>query len=151
MSNDRKDRFAEDLLTVPPLIFRNVRRILLKTLPADIDLDITPLHFEIMALLRDTGTLYTAEIGERLQIARAQMTRLLDKLVDSGIVKRQINKADRRMTNVRLTSKGKAFFEENDNKMKDAIKEMLSCLSDEELRDLTDSLSKLREIFLKLT
>ena len=150
MLDNREESYAEDLLTLPPLIFRGIRRKLIKSLPVDTDFDISPLHFEIMALLREAGTLHASEIGERLQIARAQMTRLLDKLVDSGIVKRQIDKTDRRMTNIILTAKGRAFLEETDKKIKDAIKETLSCLDETELRELSDSLSTLRKIFTKL-
>jgi DNA-binding MarR family transcriptional regulator len=150
MRSDILDRITADLLSVPPLIFRGVRRKLLKIALVDIDVDISPLHFEIMALLREAGTLHVAEIGERLQIARAQMTHLIDKLVDLGIVERQTNTADRRMTNIVLTGKGGAFFEEHDSNIKNAIKETLSCLTDEELQDLSDSLIKLRDILLKL-
>jgi DNA-binding MarR family transcriptional regulator len=150
MRSDILDRITADLLSVPPLIFRGVRRKLLKIALVDINEDISPLHFEIMALLREVGILHVAEIGERLQIARAQMTHLIDKLVDLGIVERQTNTADRRMTNIVLTDKGGAFSEEHDSNMKNAIKETLSCLTDEELQDLSDSLRKLRDILLKL-
>jgi DNA-binding MarR family transcriptional regulator len=150
MQENRKETYAEDLLTLTPLIFRSVRRKLIKSLPADTDFDISPLHFEIMALLREAGTLHASEIGERLQIARAQMTRLLDKLVDSGIVKRQTDKTDRRMTNIILTARGKAFLEEGDITIKEAIKETLSCLDEKELQELSDSLTTLRKIFTKL-
>ena len=150
MQDNQEETYVEDLLTLPPLIFRSIRRKLIKSLPADTDFDISPLHFEIMALLREAGTLHASEIGERLQIARAQMTRLLDKLVDSGMVERQMDKADRRMTNITLTAKGRAFIEEGDIKIKDAIKETLSCLDENEIQELADSLSMLRKIFTKL-
>ena len=150
MQGDILDTIAVDLLSLPPLIFRGVRRKLLKTALANIDLDITPLHFEIMKLLHEVGTLRPAEMGERLMVARAEMTHLVDKLVDLGIAERQTNTADRRMTNIVLTDRGRAFFEEHDRNIKNAIKETLSCLTDEELEDLSDSLRKLREILSKL-
>lgn len=150
MSSDQEDQYIEDLITVPPLIFRSIRRKLIKSLPADTDFDLSPIHFEIMALLREAGTLHAAEIGERLQIARAQITRLLDKLVDSGIVKRQINKTDRRMTNITLTARGKVFLEESDIKLKEAIGDAVSCLDEKELQELSNALGALRKIFTKL-
>jgi DNA-binding MarR family transcriptional regulator len=150
MRSDILDRITADLLSVPPLIFRGVRRKLLKIALVDIDVDISPLHFEIMALLKEAGTLHVAEIGERLQIARAQMTHLIDKLVDLGIVERQMDTADRRMTNIVLTSKGKTTIEEHDSSLRKAIRETLSCLTDKELEDLSDSLRKLRGILSRL-
>ncbi len=150
MRSDLLNRITADLLSVPPLIFRGIRRKLLKTALTNIDLDITPLHFEIMKLLHEVGTLHPAEIGERLLVARAQMTHLIDKLVDLGIAERQANTADRRKTNIILTSEGKVLFEEHDSNIKNAIKETLSHLTDEELESLSGSLGKLRDILSKL-
>jgi len=150
MRSDILDRIATDLLSLPPLIFRGVRRKLLKTALVNLDMDISPLHFEIMALLREAGTLHVAEIGERLQIARAQMTHLLDKLADLGIVERQMDTADRRMINIVLTGKGRTILEERVSNIRNAIKETLSCLTDEELDDLSGSLRKTRDILSKL-
>jgi DNA-binding MarR family transcriptional regulator len=150
MKNSLLDSVTEDLFSTLPLIGRSIRRKLLKTALTSIKEDIEPPHFEIMKLLEEAGMLHVAEIGERLQIARPQMTHLIDKLVDLHIVERQTGTADRRMINITLTSKGKTILEEQDSHIKNATREMLSCLTDEELRDLSTSLRKLRDIFSKL-
>lgn len=150
MRGDILDRITADLLSVPPLIFRGIRRKLLKTALDSINVDISPLHFEIMRLVKEDGTLHIAEIGERLQIARAQMTHLIDKLVEVKMVERQADSADRRMTNIVLTDKGSAFLEEHGGNIRKATKEILSGLTDEELADLSDSLEKLRDILSRL-
>ena len=150
MDNEILDSVSEDLFSIPPLIFRGIRRKLLRTALANIGVDISPLHFEIMKLLEEAETLHVAEIGERLQIARQQMTHLIDKLVDLNIVERQTGTADRRTINIVLTSKGRITLEEHDNCIRNAIKETLSSLTSEELEDLSASLRRLRDIFLKL-
>jgi DNA-binding MarR family transcriptional regulator len=150
MRSEILDRVVADLLSVPALIFRGVRRELLKAALDDIGVDISPLHFEIMKLLGEAGTLHTCEIGERLRIARAQMTHLVDKLVDLGIVEREMDTVDRRMTKIVLTGKGEAILKERDSDIRNATKEVLSCLTDEELEDLSDSLRKIRDILSKL-
>jgi DNA-binding MarR family transcriptional regulator len=150
MSTDILDSISADLFSVPPLIFRGIRRRLLKIAIVDIDMDISPLHFEIMMLLMEAGTLHVAGIGERLNIARAQMTHLIDKLVDLGIVKRQMNKTDRRMTNIMLTRKGAALIDEHLIRIGSAIRGALSCLTGEDLESLADSLRNLRDILSKL-
>jgi DNA-binding MarR family transcriptional regulator len=110
MRRDNLERVALDLLSIPPLIFRGIRKKVIKSALAEIDVDITPLHFEIMTLLEEAGTLHVAEIGERLQIARAQMTHLIDKLVDLNIVERNMDIADRRIINITLTDRGRVFL-----------------------------------------
>ena len=150
MQSDLRDRIAIDLLTILPLIFRRIRRKLIKTTLADIDVNITPHHFEIMRLLEEEGTLHVAEIGERLQIAKAQMTKLIDKLADLNIVARKTDTADRRTINITLTGQGRTVLEEHKNSIMSAIRETISRLSDKELEDLSASLRTLQDIFSRL-
>lgn len=150
MRSEILESITEDLLSIPPLIFRGVRRKLLKTALANSDVDITPLQFEIMRLLEEVGTLHIAEIGEKLQIARPQMTHLIDKLEDLGMVERQMGTADRRTINILLTAQGKNTLKEHDSRIRNAIRETLSCLTDDELEDLSDSLRKTRDVLSKL-
>lgn len=150
MKNNILENVAEDLFSTLPLIDRSIRRKLLKMALISISEDITPPRFEIMKLLDETGTLHVAEIGERLRIARPQMTYLIDKLVALNIVERQTNIEDRRMLNITLTNKGKTIFREHDSHIKNATKEVLSCLTDKDLQDLSASLRKLKDIFSKL-
>ena len=152
MRSDIEEKVAVDLLTIPPLIFRGVRRKLIKTTLADIDEDvsITPHHFEIMRLLEDEGTLHVCEIGERLQIARAQMTSLIDRLTELDMVGKEIDTADRRTFNISLSGRGKNILEEHKNSLIRAVREGISRLTDEELADLSNSLIKLRDILSKL-
>lgn len=150
MRDDILERAAVDLFSIPPLIFRAIQRKLIKTTLADINANITPHHFEIIRLLEEEGTLHVAEIGERLQIARAQMTQLIDKLVDLDLVERQTDRTDRRIINITLSSHGRIILEEHKKGIMIAIRETMSNLSDEELDDLSYSLRKLRDILSKL-
>ena len=144
------ERVTVDLLSIPPLLFREIRRKLIKAALANIDVDITPLHFEIMSLLKETGTLHVAEIGDRLYIAKAQMTHLIDKLEDLNIVERKLDIADRRTINITLTGQGRSFLEEHKNRLVSTTMETMSRLTDEELEDLANTLRKLRDILSKL-
>jgi DNA-binding MarR family transcriptional regulator len=150
MRDEILERTAKYLLSVSPLIFRGVRRKLLKAALNSMNVDISPLHFEIMRLVSEEGTFKITEIGERLQVARAQMTHLIDRLAEAGMVKRQADSADRRVTNIVPTDKGSAFLEEHGGYIWKATKELLSGLTDEELADLSASLERLREILSRL-
>jgi len=143
-------RVATDLLSVPPLIFRLIRRKLVMTSLADTDVDIKLLHFEIMRLLKEEKTLHPAVIGERLVIAKAQMTHLIDKLVELGFVKREMDATDRRTLNITLTQKGSDVLDEQENLVLNAVRDNMSALADRELEALSDSLRSLRDILFKL-
>jgi len=147
---DILEKVATDLLSITPLIFREIRRKLIKTTLADIDAGITPHHFEIIRLLEKEGKLHVAEIGDRLQIARAQMTRLIDKLVDLKLVERQTDVADRRTAIITLSTHGKAVLEEHKTSIRNAIRETMGQLSDEDLKDLSDTLRRLQDTLSNL-
>ncbi len=150
MRNDIPGRVAVDLLSIPPLVFRIIRRKLIVTTLADMDVDIKFPHFEIMTVLKEEGTLHVCEIGEKLQIAKAQMTHLIDRLVDLNMVERNMDTADRRTINIALTDKGRTFLEIHENNIENAVREYISCLEDEELEALSHSLRNLRDTLLKL-
>ena len=150
MQKDISGKVAVDLLSIPPLIFRIIRRKLILTTLADINVDIKFPHFEIMTVLKEEGTLHVAEIGEKLQIAKAQMTHLIDKLVELEMVDRNIDKNDRRTINIALTEKGSAFMKTHEKNVINAVREYISFLEEDELEALSLSLRTLRDTLLKL-
>lgn len=148
--DDIQVRVTLDLLSVPPLIFRLVRQRVLTTTLADSNLDIKLLHIEIMHVLKDEGTMHPAKIGEKLLIAKAQMTHLIDKLVELGFVKREMCADDRRTLNISLTEKGLKTLEEQDKIVLNAMNDNMSSLSDTELESLSNSLHNLSDVLFKL-
>lgn len=150
MRKDILEQAAIDLLSIPPLVFRQIRSKLIKTTLAEIDAGITPHHVEIIRLLDKEGQLHVAEIGDRLHIARAQMTALVDKLASLELVERQPDEADRRTTAVTLSAYGKAVWQEHRSSIIKAMQEIMEQLSDEELKDLSQTLRKLQDILSKL-
>jgi DNA-binding MarR family transcriptional regulator len=150
MRNNILDSVTEDLLSIPPIVFREIRRKLLRTALISMDIDISPVHIGIMKQLYEAGTLHVAEIGDRLQIARPQMTRLIDKLTALRLVERHTDTSDRRMINVVLTAKGKATLEEHDRSIIKAMRDTLAVFTDEDLDDLSASLRTLRDLLSKL-
>ncbi len=149
MSSDYMAQVCEDLLSISPLIFRLIRKKLTRRTLYYIDMNITPLHFEILRLLEEEGTLHVSEIGIRLQIAKAQMTKLIDKLVDFNIVERSNDIKDRRIVNISLTGRAKTVIETNKNKVLKAVQEVISSLSEEDLKNLSLNLHAIRDILLK--
>jgi len=150
MSSEILGNVAVDLLSIPPLIFRIIRRKLINVTLADIDVDIKFPHFEIMVVLKEEGTLHPAEIGEKLLIAKAQMTHLIDKLVELNLVEREMDSTDRRTLNIALTDRGKKFLVIHQNNILNAVREYISCLEDAEIVALSNSLRTLRDTLLKL-
>jgi len=147
---DILDSVAEDLFCIPPLVGRSIRRKLLRTALADMHAGILPSHLEIMKTLEEAGTLHVAEISDRLQIPRPQMTHLIDRLAGLGIVERQTDPSDRRAIDISLTSDGRKVLRKHERLMRSALRITLSSLTGEELEGISISLRKLRDILSRL-
>ena len=150
MKKDMLDIVIADLLMVRPLIRRGINRKMVRAAFAKVGEDITVPHFEIMMRLQDFGTQHIAELGEKLLIPKSQMTPLIDRLESLEIIERQPDEADRRQTNIVLTDKGKAILKEKDRTLRVNFRAKLSHLTDEELKELSVSLRRLREILSKI-
>ncbi len=145
------ENVSKDLLSIPPLVFRAVRKKITKTIISDIALNITPHHFEIIRLLAENGTMHSSEIGEKLHIGKAQMTQLINRLVTLDIVERKMDANDRRTYNISLKEEAIKVFDQHKQSSFLAVEEIISHLSDEELENLSITLRKLRDILLKST
>lgn len=139
-----------DLLSILPLIIRSTHRKLLKSTLYDLDINITPLHFEIIRLLDQNGPKHAKHIADRLQIAKAQMTQLINKLVEMKLVQRETDAADRRNSIISLTADGTIILHEYKNTMLNNIQDTISCLSEAELKELSLSVNTLHSILIRL-
>jgi MarR family transcriptional regulator, organic hydroperoxide resistance regulator len=143
-------KVAIDLLSVPALINRIIRRKLVMNTLADAEGDLKLLHFEIMRVLKLEGTMHPSKIGEKLLIAKAQMTHLIDKLVEVGFVTREMDSIDRRTFNLTITEKGRRVLDEADNMVINAVSDVMASLSEKELESLSYTLRAMRDILFKL-
>jgi len=146
MKREILEKAALDLMQIPPLLHRSSRRTMKQTVALDLGLHVTHQQFEVLILLEEEGTLQVAEIGRKLQIAKAQMTQMMDKLADLGLINREVNPSDRRAINISLSPRGKTILEENKVGFRNAVKDSISALSDEDLQELSASLRRVQEI-----
>lgn len=149
MRENTLDNIMENVALLPK-VHRTAHRDIVKVALETLEEGLTRYHVEIIKVLDDFGTLHVAEIGDVLLVAKPQMTRLIDELINLGMVERQSDTEDRRKINITLTDKGTRALEAFIAAVRTRLRERLSCLSDEDLEDLSRCLIKLREIGSKL-
>lgn len=91
------------------------------------------------------GSIPMKEISEKMSVTRANITGIVDRLESKGLVKRTGYHRDRRATIVQLTPKGTAMQQRVSSKYRAFIQNSLEVLTEEEQRNLRDTLSKLQE------
>jgi len=84
------------------------------------------------------------EIGERMITRDPDMTRLLDRLEDRGLIARERDKADRRMISTRISDSGLELLRTLDQPIADLHHGQLGHLGEEKLRELLALLEGVR-------
>lgn len=108
--------------------------------------DITSQQFNILRILRGSfpQPLSTLQIRERMLEKMSDTSRIVDRLIAKGLVKKLTCKNDRRLVDVIITDKGKKLLERIDARQ-DEIDGIMGNLSDKEANQLSDLLDKIRE------
>ena len=105
------DSIVENLFYALPFIRKKLMRIDPPHLSCGLHL--SRLHVGILAMLHD-GPSSISDIANTFLIPKSQMSCLLDRMVEAGLVNRTRSESDRRVTNVVLTVKGDQIFRQCD-------------------------------------
>lgn len=101
--------------------------------------DLTPQQYNALRLLKAVrpDTLRTLDLAERLVSRAPDITRLLDKLAERGLIERQRPESNRREVRVGITPGGLALLDELHEPLRACHTRQLGHLSRAQLRDLT--------------
>ena len=100
-------------------------------------------RFDVMAALyRKPDGMLMSEISRFLLVSNGNVTGLVDRLVEQGLIDRQPSRIDRRAQIVRLTAEGRRFFRAMARENGDWIGDMFAELSQNEIETLLRLLAK---------
>ena len=108
--------------------------------------EITSQQFNILRILRGAGKpLSTLQIRQRMLDRMSDTSRIVDRLVIKGLVKKTVCPTDKRLVDVFITEKGRKLLEkmEQYDAEMDAI---FSGLTETEVRTLNELLDKIRSV-----
>ena len=114
--------------------------------------DISDSKFKLLVILYKSseGGLALSEIGNRMQVTKANITGLIDRLERQGLVKRIRRNDDRRKILAVITEKGRKFTENLMQRYREWSNEMIEVLDDNEKEQLIHIMSKLQKGLLNL-
>jgi len=109
--------------------------------------DISIQQFNVLRILKGQKgkPAHLSTIQERMVNKMSNTTRLVDKLIHKGYVKRMICKSNRRKVEITITEQGKTFLDSVSPIMENFEKKATKNLSDSELNQLNELLNKLRK------
>ena len=105
--------------------------------------DVTLPRFDLMAqLYRAPKAMTLGELSQRMMVSNGNVTGLVDRLLEQGLVSRRPSPKDRRAQLVSLTVEGRRFFRAMARANGDWIAEMLADLSADDIETLMRLLAK---------
>ena len=109
--------------------------------------DITPTQYNVLSILRGAGAdgLCRNEVGGRLVTAMPDVTRLLDRMEDTGLIVRQRSTTDRRVVSTKLTKKGLDLVGKLDAKVVEVHEKQFRNVDRRELTSLIALLGEIRD------
>lgn len=103
-------------------------------------------QFDVMAALRRcTGGMIMTEVSAALMVSNGNVTGIVDRLVDDGLVIRSMRNGDRRTSVVRLTRKGQRRFDRMAEKHQEWVNELLGGLDQGSVVEMIDTLGRIRK------
>jgi len=125
------------LLTCTALIEREVRRRLRE------NFNVTLPRFDLLAQLdRAPGGMTLGELSQRMMVTNGNITGLVDRLVEHGLIRRRPSPNDRRAQLVSLTAEGRKFFRTMARANANWVAEMFAELSGDDVVALMALLAK---------
>ena len=95
------------------------------------------------------ATLKMNELSTIVGVDNSTMTRMVDQLVDKGLVFRQVDQKDRRLVCVGLTTAGQKLHRDLDRALRDFYKDSLGEIREEERAVILQSLERLNSAMAK--
>lgn len=99
---------------------------------------LTNAQYNVLRILRGEGArMPSLAVAERLVTRVPDITRLVDRLEQAGLVKRERSTEDRRVVYVSIASKGLALLSSLDEPVRDLHKKQLAHMSRKDLAELS--------------
>lgn len=105
----------------------------------------TPTQMQIVGYILENKDkeIYQKDLEENLNLRRATISDLLQRMEKNGLVKREINQNDTRSKTVTLTRSAKEFFEAGNKQMKLLEQKAIKNITSEELEIFSNIVNKM--------
>jgi MarR family transcriptional regulator, 2-MHQ and catechol-resistance regulon repressor len=145
MRMEKLDQAVETIFVTMPMLFKTILHN-----PEALGHDPMSSEFRLVAVVSRHGSMAISRIADFLNVSKPNMTKLVDKLIEEGKIKRVSDLKDRRVTKIEITDVGVAYMENCMDSAKHYAKKKLSALTPQELDTLYNSLDNLLKILNKM-
>ena len=146
VSTECVERIAQGIFQAQPLLKK--RLVKLSAIQSDQGIPLS--HVQVLDMLEEVGSMSVSEISKRFGIAKPNITPLVDRLVNAGLVDRVRSETDRRVVNIVILPAGRERLRQIENALNSHVESWQQTLSAEEFARLDFALGELVAILGKL-
>lgn len=101
----------------------------------------------ILIYLSEHNDVYASTVADKMQISRARVAVLIQKLVNKGLIKKSLSSTDARVEVIKLTKKGQKEIKIFKEKIISKITKIIEEIGLEEIYKFIDTSAKIKNIF----
>ena len=146
VSTECVENIAQGIFQVQPLLKK--RLVKLSAIQSEQGIPLS--HVQVLAMLEEVGSMSVSEISKRFGIAKPNITPLVDRLVNAGLVDRIRSETDRRVVNIVILEEGRERLRQIQNALNAHVAGWQNTLSAEEFTRLESALADILAILSKI-
>lgn len=143
ITNAKLSNIAWQILTTAPIFKKRLFRPEIEQQENPIPLS----YVQVLAALNEKESMSVSEISSRFDIAKPNITPLIDRLIEAGYVSRIRSTSDRRVVHIVIEDKGREKVTEVVEALTKSISNWSQSLDDDKLDRLAGAIDTIREIF----
>lgn len=136
------EKIAQNIFGVLPLLRK--RLLHMDTIQSEHGIPLS--HVQVLSMLNETGSMSVSEISRRLGIAKPNITPLVDRLIEVGLVDRIRDTVDRRVVNVVILPAGQEKLKAIRTTIAEQVQEWGQNVSADDFQDLSDALTTITRV-----
>lgn len=131
-------------------VFIRVNRYITQNSGIDEEDCLPPTQMQAMILLKKYATVHMSLLAEYLVMPRQQLTKIIDVLVERGLVERKTDPNNRRMVLITLSKQGSDYLNTQLYSAKGAIARFNNILDSEQKAKIAEAFRLIREVLSSL-
>lgn len=136
------DCIAQNMFLVMPMLKK--RLLHLDIVQAEHGIPLS--HVQVLSMLSEMGSMSVSEISRRLGIAKPNITPLVDRLIEYGLVERLRDGADRRVVNIIILDEGKKKLDAIQTSVAEQVRRWVLSMPASDARELNTALTSISRI-----
>ena len=136
------DDCAKLVMDVAPLVMRTIRAEMRRHRASDLSVP----QFRTLAFLSHHEGASLSVVAEHIGLTLPSMSKMIEGLVDRGLVKREMHPDDRRRVTLALTARGQSLFESAHSATQACLAEQIATLSTTDRATVAQAMRILRPL-----